>query len=201
MKQLRLLQSHYTIIPSSNPSPTINFLSNTLFKICPLQQCVKKSRSSGTTAYSRYYSTIKSTAAGHTGLGGGGGVKETSQSLAWKRRQEKDPYVKQARLDGSPSRAIYKLQQIDLMATKQLNQKIAKNAKKNSSGSTTNNNRQYQSRKRKNGNCDVRQGGMFTPGTTVVDLGVRICICYLYSISSTFPCVYICHDITSFRSS
>ena len=34
-------------------------------------------------------------------------------SEAWKRRQERDPYVKQARRDGWRSRSVYKLQQID----------------------------------------------------------------------------------------
>jgi len=81
--------------------------------------------------------------------------------------------VKQARLDGSPSRAIYKLQQIDQMATKQLNQKIAKNVKKSSIGSVRNSNHQNRSKNRRNGIHDVRQGSMFTLGTTVVDLGVR----------------------------
>ena len=33
---------------------------------------------------------------------------------SWKERQEKDPYVQQARRDGWRSRAVYKLEQIDL---------------------------------------------------------------------------------------
>ena len=35
-------------------------------------------------------------------------------SRSWKERQEKDPYVQQARRDGWRSRAVYKLEQIDL---------------------------------------------------------------------------------------
>ena len=39
--------------------------------------------------------------------------KPRSSSRSWRERQEKDPYVLQARRDGWRSRAVYKLEQID----------------------------------------------------------------------------------------
>ena len=39
--------------------------------------------------------------------------KPRSTSRSWKERQERDPYVQQARRDGWRSRAVYKLEQID----------------------------------------------------------------------------------------
>lgn len=39
-------------------------------------------------------------------------AKKTS-SIAWRQRQERDPYVQMARRDGWRSRAVYKLEQID----------------------------------------------------------------------------------------
>lgn len=85
--------------------------------------------------------------------------KPTSQSLAWKQRQEKDVFVKQARAEGRPSRAIYKLQQIDKIATNKLKQKtFKKKKKKNDSRSTKNATNSF-------------RNSMFSLGTTVVDLG------------------------------
>ena len=40
--------------------------------------------------------------------------KPRGTGRSWKERQEKDPYVQQARRDGWRSRAVYKLEQIDL---------------------------------------------------------------------------------------
>ena len=39
--------------------------------------------------------------------------KPRSSSRSWKERQQRDPYVQQARRDGWRSRAVYKLEQID----------------------------------------------------------------------------------------
>ena len=39
--------------------------------------------------------------------------KPRSSSKSWRERQERDPFVKQARKDGWRSRAVYKLEQID----------------------------------------------------------------------------------------
>ena len=39
--------------------------------------------------------------------------KPRSSSRSWRERQERDPFVKQARKDGWRSRAVYKLEQID----------------------------------------------------------------------------------------
>ena len=39
--------------------------------------------------------------------------KPRSSSSSWRQRQERDPYVQQARRDGWRSRAVYKLEQID----------------------------------------------------------------------------------------
>jgi 23S rRNA (uridine2552-2'-O)-methyltransferase len=39
--------------------------------------------------------------------------KPGSSSRSWKKRQERDPYVQQARRDGWRSRAVYKLEQIE----------------------------------------------------------------------------------------
>ena len=39
--------------------------------------------------------------------------KTRGTGLSWKERQERDPYVQQARRDGWRSRAVYKLEQID----------------------------------------------------------------------------------------
>ena len=44
--------------------------------------------------------------------GGGGKGKLTQSSRKWLKRQEKDDYVKKAKADGSPSRAIFKLEEI-----------------------------------------------------------------------------------------
>jgi len=41
-------------------------------------------------------------------------VSKPRGSRSWKERQEKDPYVQRARRDGWRSRAVYKLEQIDL---------------------------------------------------------------------------------------
>jgi 23S rRNA (uridine2552-2'-O)-methyltransferase len=41
-------------------------------------------------------------------------VSKPRGSRSWRERQEKDPYVQQARRDGWRSRAVYKLEQIDL---------------------------------------------------------------------------------------
>lgn len=38
--------------------------------------------------------------------------KQTRSSMAWRQRQENDPYVKMARRDGWRSRAVYKLEQL-----------------------------------------------------------------------------------------
>ena len=48
--------------------------------------------------------------------GGGGKVSQSSRN--WLRRQEKDVYVKRARAEGSPSRSIFKLEQIVQRAQK-----------------------------------------------------------------------------------
>ena len=40
--------------------------------------------------------------------------KKRASSRSWLQRQERDPYVQMARRDGWRSRAVYKLEQIDL---------------------------------------------------------------------------------------
>ncbi len=64
----------------------------------------------------------------------------------WLKRHEKDPYVKKARAQGSPSRAIFKLEQIDEMAA------------------------QFIKKKMKNSNIG-NLGKTLQRGSTVIDLG------------------------------
>jgi 23S rRNA U2552 (ribose-2'-O)-methylase RlmE/FtsJ len=56
--------------------------------------------------------------------GGSSKKKLSGSSLKWTQRHEKDPYVKKARLLGSPSRAIFKLEEIDSMVEKYMQQQI-----------------------------------------------------------------------------
>jgi len=49
----------------------------------------------------------------------------TKSSSKWIRRQQKDPYVKMAKEKGSPSRSIFKLEQIDKMVQNALRKKHA----------------------------------------------------------------------------
>lgn len=55
--------------------------------------------------------------------------KLSPSSMKWTQRQLKDPYVKKARDVGSPSRAIFKLEEIDSMVTKYMQQQISKKKK------------------------------------------------------------------------
>jgi len=50
--------------------------------------------------------------------------KLSGSSLKWTQRHEKDPYVKNARILGSPSRAIFKLEEIDSMVNNYMQQQI-----------------------------------------------------------------------------
>lgn len=70
---------------------------------------------------------------------------QSQSSNAWKRRHEKDPYVKRARKEGSPSRAIYKIEEIEKSITNL-----------------------FQKKKRLH-SLGIR--GLFRPGDTVLDLG------------------------------
>ena len=71
-------------------------------------------------------------------------TKNRSQSSnQWLRRHEKDPFVRRARKEGAPSRALYKLEQIDEMACKFLSSKR----------------KQYSNK------------SIFQPGNVVLDLG------------------------------
>ena len=76
------------------------------------------------------------------------GGSGSQSSNAWKRRHEKDPYVKKARMEGSPSRAIFKIEEIDKSVAKLLQRKKLKSFRTS------------------------REGGLFHSGDTVLDLGV-----------------------------
>jgi 23S rRNA (uridine2552-2'-O)-methyltransferase len=78
--------------------------------------------------------------------------KRTQSSMKWTQRHEKDPYVKRAKAEGSPSRAIFKLEELETMAISYMKQQIKK--------------------KHKNGNDTMHlQKQMFQPQSTVLDLG------------------------------
>lgn len=49
--------------------------------------------------------------------------KLSASSSRWLKRQERDPYAKMAKKEGSPSRSIFKLEQIDQSLSKNRNQK------------------------------------------------------------------------------
>ena len=66
--------------------------------------------------------------------------KVSPSSTRWLQRQSKDKYAKMAKKDGAPSRATYKLEQIDEYFQKKMKSKF----------------------------------GLFLPGQTIIDLGVRI---------------------------
>ena len=66
--------------------------------------------------------------------------KVSPSSTRWLKRQSKDKYAKMAKKDGAPSRATYKLEQIDEYFQKKTKTKF----------------------------------GLFLPGQTIIDLGVRI---------------------------
>lgn len=57
--------------------------------------------------------------------------KQTKSSRQWTMRQQKDPYVKMAKSRGSPSRAIFKLEEIESMAATFIKQQNQKRQKKN----------------------------------------------------------------------
>ena len=57
--------------------------------------------------------------------------KRTKSSRQWTMRQQKDPYVKKAKSRGSPSRAIFKLEEIENMAATFIKQQNQKRQKKN----------------------------------------------------------------------
>jgi len=80
--------------------------------------------------------------------------KRTQSSTKWTQRHEKDPYVKRARAQGSPSRAIFKLEELEIMATSFMKQKMKKK------------------RSRNDGNKSQQiRTDFFLPQSTVLDLG------------------------------
>ena len=82
--------------------------------------------------------------------------KSSPSSARWMQRQNKDPYVRKARECNSPSRSIFKLEQIDQMVVKAFTGK--NNSKKR-------NEKQL---------AQSSKLGLFQPGDTVVELGVCI---------------------------
>ena len=77
-----------------------------------------------------------------------GGKKHSQSSAKWLQRQAKDQYAERARKEGRPSRAYYKLEQIDEVIQKQ--------------------ERSKSSQRRKRGNGD---SGLFRKGDIAIDLG------------------------------
>lgn len=75
---------------------------------------------------------------------GAASKRHRGSSRNWIRRHNKDPYVKKAWAQGSPSRAIYKLEQIDMTAGQLMSKKLK---------------------------LSNHKGGMLKPGSTVIDLG------------------------------
>lgn len=61
--------------------------------------------------------------------------KNSQSSSAWLKRQSKDPYARQARDTGSPSRAIFKLEQIDRLVAAKHVSKTSRAKVEQSSGS------------------------------------------------------------------
>jgi len=83
--------------------------------------------------------------------------KQSQSSMKWTKRHEKDPYVKRARAEGSPSRAIFKLEELETMAISYMKQQIKKKRVRDN-----NNNR--------NDTMHL-QKQIFQPQSTVLDLG------------------------------
>lgn len=87
--------------------------------------------------------------------------KLSGSSLKWTQRHEKDPYVKKARLVGSPSRAIFKLEEIDSMVEKYIQQQMKKKG-----GSVVNSSNRRQMRLFDNQNATVLDLGAAPGGWT-----------------------------------
>mmetsp|Transcript_6635 Transcript_6635/g.9565 ORF Transcript_6635/g.9565 Transcript_6635/m.9565 type:complete len:130 (-) Transcript_6635:369-758(-) len=90
------------------------------------------------------------------------GRAKKHSSARWIKRHESDPYVKRARKEGSPSRAMYKLEEIERM--------IKDKAKKFGARAAN--------RKRGTSYKTILQNktslwNLFQPGNTVIDLGVN----------------------------
>jgi len=90
-------------------------------------------------------------------------------SRAWLQRQQKDPYVLQAQKDGSPSRAMYKLQQMDTMVYDFQKGKMAMDRKRRRLSTDNNNNNLVENDK----NQTQQPQGLFQRGHVVIELGVR----------------------------
>ena len=85
--------------------------------------------------------------------------KYSQSSTRWLNRQKKDKYAKMARDDGLPSRAIYKLEQIDHIALLKRKKKENKSKRKKSFHSSIKNMSDVK---------DKRLGGLFMKGDTVI---------------------------------
>ena len=83
----------------------------------------------------------------------------SQSSTRWLNRQKKDKYAKMARDDGLPSRAIYKLEQIDHIALLKRKKKDNKSKRKKSFHSSIKNMSDMK---------DKRLGGLFMKGDTVI---------------------------------
>lgn len=81
----------------------------------------------------------------------------SQSSATWLRRQRKDKYAKKAREEGAPSRAFYKLEQIDQIANQKRSKYEQKLRKKNSSNV-----------KSMTGFSSKRKRGLFMEGDVVI---------------------------------
>jgi len=117
-----------------------------------------------------------------------GNSKLTPSSRAWLIRQQNDPYVHQAHKDGSPSRSMYKLQQMDTMIYDYLKGKISidHQHRKRNTGSLPLIEKHHERR-------DPIPKRLFQKGHVVIELGVRT---MFYNIHRN---VLVCNDMEKFH--